>query len=48
MTTTVHLDLGDPENPDDDVVISEEQSAPTGVSGLGGFDLCSVAESLLG
>lgn len=48
VTGTVHLDLVDPEDPEDDVVISEEQSEPVGVSQLGGFDLCAVAESLLG
>ena len=48
VTGTVVLDLMDPEDPEDDIVISEELSDHVGVSGLGGFDLCSVAESLLG
>lgn len=48
VTGTVRLDPGDVADPEDDVVISEEQSDPVGVSRLGGFDLCSVAESLLG
>ena len=48
VTGTVRIDLVDPENPDDDVVISEDLSAPVGVSQLGGFDLCSVAETLVG
>ncbi len=47
-TGSVVIDLVDPQNPDDDVVVSEEQSDAVGVSGLGGFDLCSVAETLLG
>lgn len=48
VTGTVIIDLVDPQDPDDDVVISEQQSDPVGVSQLGGFDLCSVAETLLG
>ncbi|WP_377644120.1 hypothetical protein [Oryzobacter terrae] len=45
---TVHLAVNDPADPDDDTVVSDEQSEPTGVSRLGGFDLCSVAVTLLG
>jgi hypothetical protein len=48
VTGTVLLDPGDPADPEDDVVISEELSDATGVSRLGGFDLCAVAETLLG
>lgn len=48
VTGTVVLDLMDPADPEDDVVVSAELSEHTGVSGLGGFDLCSVAETLLG
>lgn len=48
VTGSVLIDLVDPQNPDDDVVISEQQSDPVGVSQLGGFDLCSVAQTLLG
>lgn len=48
VTGTVHLDLADPDDPEDDIVISEQLSDPTGVSRLGGFDLCAVAETLLG
>jgi hypothetical protein len=48
VTGTVRLDPADPADPEDDIVISEELSDATGVSRLGGFDLCSVAETLLG
>jgi len=48
VTGSVRIDLADPQNPDDDVVIFEQHSDPVGVSQLGGFDLCSVAEKLLG
>jgi hypothetical protein len=47
-TGTVHLAVNDPADPEDDEVISEEVSEPGGVSGLGGFDLCAVAVTLLG
>lgn len=48
VTGTVVLDLMDPQDPEDDVVVSEELSEHVGVSRLGGFDLCSLAETLLG
>ena len=48
VSGSVRIDLVDPQNPDDDVVISAQQSDPVGVSQLGGFDLCSVAQTLLG
>ena len=47
-TGSVRLDLADPDDPEDDIVISEQLSDATGVSRLGGFDLCAVAETLLG
>ena len=48
VTGTVVLDPMDPADPEDDVVLFEEVSEPTGVSRLGGFDLCATAVTLLG
>lgn len=48
FTGTAHIAVNDPDDPEDDTLLSDEQSEPTGVSRLGGFDLCAVAETLIG
>ena len=48
ITSTYLIDLMDPVDPEDDVVLAQEHSEPSGTSSLGGAGVCELAVQFLG
>ena len=47
VTSTYLIDLMEPADPEDDIVLAEEHSEPTGTSSLGEVDVCGLAVEYL-